>query len=153
MKKMIPYIFLIFLVSCENFHVEKVSSEEVYHEEVKQIDWKSIDEYPSFESCKNATKNCFEKTLSNIFYSHLASKKIEVEEALQDTLLITLSVSEKGTVQIESIEQDSLTQQQLPLVQEWLQQSVDSLPTIHPAHKRGIPVGTIFKLPIIISAE
>ena len=51
------------------------------------------------------------------------------------------------------MEIDSIVSRQLPEIASWLEQSVDSLPKIYPATKRGIPVVTTFRMPIVIQAE
>ena len=48
------------------------------------------------------------------------------------------------------MEVDSLTNQEIPNIKVLLAKSIDSLPKIFPAIKRGQQVKTEFKLPIII---
>jgi hypothetical protein len=48
---------------------------------------------------------------------------------------------------------DSVLSNQLPLLENKLIEGLDSFQPIAPAYKRGIPVKTSFKLPIIIKTD
>ncbi|WP_029036728.1 hypothetical protein [Salinimicrobium xinjiangense] len=159
MKKTLLLAILSFLlVSCEEFQTRKISSEEILSEETRDFNWHEVDQYPAFEECRNITevqaaKACFGNKVSQYFYSRLEAKQPVVTEEIDDTLFLYLRISEKGTPAIDSMEIDSLVRIQLPDIDEWLYQSVDSLPKIYPATKRGIPVQTTFRMPVVIKAE
>ncbi|MHA6278682.1 hypothetical protein ACXYMT_00740 [Salinimicrobium sp. CAU 1759] len=159
MKKTLLFVLICFLLSsCEELTTRKVSSEEILIEETRDFNWHEVDNYPAFAECRNITeveaaKACFGNKVSQYFYSRLEAKKPVVTEALDDTLYIYLKISEKGTAAIDSMEIDSLIVNQLPDIKTWLSESVDSLPKIYPATKRGIPVKTTFRMPVVIKAE
>ncbi|MCC8361070.1 hypothetical protein [Salinimicrobium sediminilitoris] len=159
MKKILLLLLLPFLfVSCEEFQTRKISSEEILSEETRDFNWHEVDQYPAFEECRNimeveAAKACFGNKVAQYFYSRLEAKQPVVTEALNDTLYLYLKISEKGKPAIDSMEIDSLVLDQLPGIKNWLSQSVDSLPKIYPATKRGIPVKTTFRMPVVIKAE
>lgn len=157
MKRILLLLFTIFLVSC-NFETKKISSEEVLQLESQTLNWKEVDEYPAFEKCQNETeltaaRDCFEREVAQNVYAYLAKQQPIVTEAIDDTLLLYLQISKSGRPEIDSVEIDSTTTKQLPNIRAWLDQSIDSLPKIYPASKRGIPVSTVFKMPIVIKAE
>lgn len=159
MKKIYLLGILSFLFySCEEFTTRKVTSEEILIEETRDFNWHEVDQYPAFSECRNITgveaaKACFGNKVSRYFYSRLEAKQPVVTEALNDTLYLYLRISEKGTPAIDSMEIDSLVLDQLPEIRSWLIESVDSLPNIYPATKRGIPVKTTFRMPVVIQAE
>ncbi|SDK89449.1 hypothetical protein SAMN04488034_101821 [Salinimicrobium catena] len=158
MKKTLLILFLTALTSCEYFEKQKVSSEEILSEETRELNWQEVDQYPAFEECRelmesDAAKTCFGNKVANYFYARLEAKHPVVTESIDDTLYLYLRISEKGIPAIDSMEVDSLVVAQLPEIKNWLKQSVDSLPKIYPASKRGIPVVTKFKMPIVIQAE
>ncbi len=158
MKKTLLILFLAAFTSCEYFEKQKISSEEILSEETRELNWQEVDQYPAFEECRelmesDAAKACFGNKVANYFYARLEEKQPVVTEALDDTIYLHLKISEKGISAIDSMEVDSLVVRQLPEIRSWLQQSVDSLPKIYPASKRGIPVVTKFKMPIVIQAE
>ncbi len=151
-------VFPCLFASCENFQTRKISSEEILSEESRELNWHEVDQYPAFEECRElmeleAAKTCFGNKVSNYFYAQLEVQQPVVTETLNDTLYLYLKISEKGIPAIDSIEVDSVVVQQLPEIEQWLRQSVDSLPKIYPATKRGIPVVTTFKMPVVIKAE
>ena len=158
MKKTLLFVFLVSLTSCDYFETRKVTSDEILSEETKELNWQEVDQYPAFEECREvmeseAAKACFGNKVASYFYARLEAKQPVVTETLNDTLYLYLKISEKGIPAIDSMEVDSLVVAQLPEIRSWLAQSVDSLPRIYPATKRGIPVVTTFKMPIIIKAE
>ena len=159
MKKTLLLVLISFLLlSCEEFTTRKISSEEILIEETRDFNWHEVDNYPAFAECRNITeveaaKSCFGNKVSQYFYSRLEAKQPVVTEALDDTLYLYLKISEQGTPAIDSMEIDSLVLNQLPEIRDWLSQSVDSLPKIYPATKRGIPVKTTFRMPVVIKAE
>ncbi|SDR73216.1 hypothetical protein SAMN04487764_0459 [Gillisia sp. Hel1_33_143] len=158
MKKTLLLIFLVVLASCNNFETKKISSKQVLDQETKSLNWKEVDEYPAFENCKEITelaaaKRCFETTVANSIYAYLEKQQPIVTEAIDDTLVLYLEISKNGKPTIDSVSVDTTVTNQLPNIKLWLTQSVDSLPKIYPASKRGIPVSSIFKMPILIKAE
>lgn len=158
MKRILPLLAVLIFSGCNLFENEKVSSEEIYSLESKQLNWHEVDQYPAFLECKDlieaeAAKTCFEEKVVDYVYARLEEKQPVVTQELNDTLWLHLIVSEKGVPAIDTVEMDSVVVNQLPKIKLWLQESIDSLPKIVPANKRGIPVATKFKLPIVIKAE
>lgn len=158
MRKSLLLILLSIVTGCNNFETKRISSEEVLDHETKSLNWKEVDVYPAFENCKNISeldkaRECFEATVANSVYSYLSRQEPIVTAAIDDTIFVHLEISKSGDPSIESVEMDSLVESQLPDLKSWLQQSIDSLPQIYPASKRGIPVSSIFKMPVVIKAE
>lgn len=157
MKRTLLLLFPFLLLSC-NFETKKISSEEVLELESQTLNWKEVDQYPAFDECQNETqlaeaRNCFEREVAENVYAYLARQQPVVTEAINDTILLFLKISKEGRPQIDSVEIDSSTTAQIPDLRLWLDQSIDSLPKIYPASKRGVPVSTVFKMPILIKAE
>ncbi|GGK21677.1 hypothetical protein GCM10007962_14820 [Yeosuana aromativorans] len=146
------------LVSCEYFNAKKTSSEAILKEELQTFNWNDVDEYPSFSICDSSTtkqerKQCFENTLLNYITNSLQKDTIVVTQDINDTINLHLQVSSKGLLSLVDIQVDSLTFHEIPNIKELLAQSLDSLPKIFPALKRGQQVKTEFKLPIIIQVN
>lgn len=158
MKTISLLFLLVFLTGCENFETRKISSKEVLDQESRSLNWKEVDEYPAFENCQNIAaiekaRDCFETTLANSVYSYLAKQDPVVTEPIDDTVVLYLHIAKTGRPAIDSITVDSTVTNQLPDIRLWLQQSIDSLPKIYPASKRGIPVSSTYRMPIVIRAE
>ncbi len=152
-------ILLVALTSsCKFFETERISSDDFYEEEMREIDWKDVDMYPMFEGCKIFTekedqKNCFERSLSNHLYASIRSRDMRVAYDINDTVPLEFSISNDGQVKVKNVRVDSSMRTALPLLELWIRESIDSLPEIIPAHKRGIPVNTEFTLPIVIRSN
>ncbi len=157
MKKVLLFVFTLILTSC-NFETKKISAEDVFKEESRSLNWKEVDEYPAFENCQQksglkAAKICFERQVATTIYSFLASQQPVVTESINDTIILHLEITKEGKPHIDSVLIDSTVTRQLPEIEQWLRQSIDSLPKIYPASKRGIPVSTMFKMPVVVKAE
>ncbi len=155
--RILPVLALV-VISC-NFETKKISSEEVLEQESRSLNWKEVDEYPAFEDCQQETeltaaRKCFETKVAENVYAYLQKQQPVVSESINDTIFIYLEVTKNGKPEIDSISAiDTTLTNQLPKIENWLQESIDSLPKIYPASKRGIPVSTAFKMPIVIKAE
>jgi len=146
------------LVSCQFFETEKISSDEFFDEEIKAIDWEDIDQYPTFPDCEKHTeklekKNCFETSLRQYVHRSIGSRNLSTHEDLNDTVLLKFNISKTGEISNLNISLDSLLKQKIPLLEEWFVQSIDSLPKLAPAYKRGIPVETEFTLPVVLKTQ
>ena len=158
MKQVSIVLFFIVFTSCNYFDVKKTSSEAILNEELKTFNWSEVDVYPSFSSCDNerseeAKKLCFQNTLRKVIYDEIKSDTIVVSENLKDTILITIQITEKGKLSVVNMEIDSLTQKEIPNIETLLHNSLNTLPKIYPAIKRGQQVKTEFILPVVIQAN
>ena len=137
---------------------DKISSETFYQQEIKTISWNDVDQFPSFSSCqhiseKQASKICFENTLVSKIYAGFSSKHFVSTRAIKDTLWAAIAVSEKGNISLNTLQMDSLTSASFPELSTWVRQSIDSIPSLEPAHKRGVPVAVAFSLPIVLQTK
>tara|TARA_R110002049_G_scaffold305738_1_gene503143 strand:- start:14728 stop:15204 length:477 start_codon:yes stop_codon:yes gene_type:complete len=158
MKQICVFLVVVTLTSCKYFDVKKTSSEAILNEELQTFNWKEVDTYPTFSSCdslasKMENERCFEHTLTAHITDYLQKETIVVTQDVHDTILLDFQVSEMGKLSLLHSKIDSITLQEIPNIQELLLLSLDSLPKVFPAIKRGQQVKTQFKLPIIISVN
>lgn len=158
MKQICIFLLLVMLCSCEYFNVKKVSSETILKEELQTFNWNDVDEYPSFSVCdststKQEKKACFEQTLTSFITTYLQKDTIIVTQDISDTINLNFKVTATGDLILLDTKIDSLTNNEIPNIKQLLTESLDSLPKIFPAIKRGQQVTTEFTLPIIISAN
>lgn len=160
MKTRFLFMFLLLfsLAGCREMETKKVSSETILAKELREIDMKEVDEYPTFAGCdslevRSERRSCFENGLSANFQQFLATKILVFSEPIRDTIWLDLSISASGEAEINAVKIHDSLAQKIPQMQEWLYQSMDSLPKIYPAIKRGIPVRTTFKMPVVIKVE
>ena len=137
------------LFSCEYFNVKKTSSEAILNEELQTFNWNDVDEYPSFQACessisKTERKVCFQYTLTNHIANFLKKEVVVVGQDVQDTVMLQFQVSKRGDLVLIQVEADSITEYEIPEIKTLLEKSLDSLPEIFPALKRGQQVTTEF---------
>ena len=148
-------LLVLILASCEYFKVKKTSSEAILKEELQTFNWNDVDEYPSFSLCdysitKEERKVCFQHTLTTHITDFLQKETIIVTQDINDTIMLQFQVSKLGGLSLLKSRIDSLTINEIPNIKNLLNESLDSLPKIFPALKRGQQVTTEFNLPIII---
>jgi hypothetical protein len=155
MKQLTVFILLLCLYSCDYFDKKKVNSQDIVNEELQTFNWNDVDEYPSFKTCeslssKQESKQCFETTLITHITNKLSDEIIVVTENVEDTVVIKFHISETGNLSVLNIKNKETTKEQIPNLDSLLHKSLDSLPRIFPAIKRGQQVKTEFTLPIVI---
>lgn len=158
MKLFLPIFLLLTAVGCKRFETQRISSQDILREESQELNWKEVDQYPAFEECRQflreeTAKACFGQKVKEYVYARLEDKQPVVTQAIHDTLLLHLIISHDGQPRIDSLVVESSVLEQLPEIRTWIQQSIDSLPKIHPATKRGIPVTTKFLIPLVIQTD
>lgn len=158
MKYSFVFLFVSLFTSCDYFNVKKTSSEAILEEELQTFNWNDVDEYPSFTLCdsvlsKVEKKACFQETITTNITDFLQKEMIVVSQDIHDTLVLEFQVSKQGMLRILESRVDSVTLQEIPNIKELLNKSLDTLPKIYPAIKRGQQVTTEFNLPIIISVN
>lgn len=156
------YFFVILLVfmltSCEYFKVKKTSSEAILKEELETFNWNDVDVYPTFAECdsvalKEEKKQCFEYAIIEHISYYLHEEMIVVTKDINDTIMLQFQVSKSGDLTLVNAQIDTLTSQEIPEISNLLNKSLDALPKIFPAIKRGQHVTTEFNLPVIINVN
>ena len=158
MKNLAIFILITCLFSCEYYDKKKVNSHDIVSEELETFNWNDVDEYPSFKICesfssKQDSKNCFDTTLINHITRQLSKETIVVTEDVKDTVVMKFHISDQGDLSLLEIKNKPITIEQIPNLEVILTSSLDSLPKIFPAIKRGQQVKTEFTLPIVIQAN
>lgn len=153
----VTVLFLLF-TSCDYLNVKKTSSEDILKEELESFNWNELDVYPTFSVCdttsaKAEKKQCFEEELTGFLTHFLARQKFVVDQDVSDTLQITFLISDTGETSISDIVIKEETLLQLPRIKDILHRSLDSLPEIYPAIKRGQQVTSQFIMPVVISVN
>ncbi|AUC82578.1 hypothetical protein [Lacinutrix sp. Bg11-31] len=155
MQKTFIFLLIICATSCEYFNAKKITSESIYNEEIKMVNWNAVDTYPAFSACdtfetKEEKKTCFENTLSQHITSRLQNETIVVSQDIEDTVVLEFQISELGEITIKHIDLNETTETEIPEIKNMIANSLNTLPQVFPAIKRNQPVKTEFKLPIVI---
>jgi hypothetical protein len=146
------------IVSCGFFDSKDKKARELVKQEMRNIDWNQVDNYPLFEACdetltKQDQKICFENELT----SHLAATLDEFEYILDadinPTVYVDFVIDGEGKISVLDIEKDTKIDLQMPEFDGIIIQSLKGLPEISPALKRGIPVRAKFRIPIVLGSK
>jgi len=155
----VRYFLLICLLfsftSCEYFSFEKNKNIEKIDVDV---DFTSVDVSPSFKVCdslieKEKKNTCFRTTLRQEISSSLAKQSIQVPQSVDETIEVAITIQSNKEVKLTSIKSSDSLMVILPSLKAILKKSVEELPAVYPAIKRGIPVTTVYKLPIRIAVN
>lgn len=156
-------IILIVLVSpllfnsCQFFDKQVPSKEDLLQKELKTINWKEVDEFPSFTNCdsiqnKFQKKQCFFNYLTQLIQEKLSVDTLSVLYPQLDTINVKVTVFPNSTMQFETQLTDSLSYNATK-IDSILHARLVGFPKVNPAIKRGIPVKTQFVLPVILKVE
>ena len=152
--KIIKLLFLIFLIIGCKYNPEKSNYSP------PDVNWTSSDEMPSFEVCNDLVneserKSCFNTKIINLIYSNLSFEKIRVNDKINDTLIISLLINEKGKISLIGIKNEDKLVNKIPELKTLIGNSLEKIPSLYPATKTnmGIPVSSKFSLPLIIKSN
>lgn len=159
MRKIIGILFLgpLLFSSCQYFDKQVPSKEQLLNEQLKSINWKVVDEFPSVAECdsvadKTQKQQCFFEFLTQLIQQKLSADTLAVLYPTLDTINVKVTVFPNATVQFEPQIKDSLSYN-TSKIDSILKARLVDFPKINPAIKRGIPVKTQFILPVILKIE
>jgi hypothetical protein len=155
MKLLTPFLLILMLWSCKDVELKKQSADEILKVEIKSINWKEVDFYPTFKSCKGVTSKaksriCFEIGMKKAIHQRLKQKQIITSKATQDTLVLELFISTEGNTKLNVVKISDTISSQNPNLVSWLEEAISELPELYPAQKRSVPVSLTTGLPIIL---
>ena len=154
------YLFLLFFIfySCQYFEASVPSEQELLQKELKAINWKEVDEYPSIIECdkivnKKQRQHCFFEVLTQLIQEKLSADTLPLLFPELDTIELKVTVFPDATLQFEpKFPQDSVSYDKVK-IDSILKARLVDFPKINPAIKRGLPVKTQFTLPVILKVE
>lgn len=134
------------------------SEKELLQKELKAINWKEVDEYPSVVDCekiedKSQRQQCFFEIFTQLIQEKLSVDTLSVLYPELDTIEVKVTVFPNATMQFEpQFPKDSVAYDTIK-IDSILKARLVDFPKINPAVKRGIPVKTQFILPVILKVE
>lgn len=151
------FFSLIFLLitSCDKFSFSKNKDIQVLD---TIVNFSSVDTSPSFKVCdaiidKQRKSDCFRTTIHQKIGAELQQHEFSIKHSISEIVYVDLLINSKGKIILETIESSDDIKTQLPKLAAILKLSVDIIPDIYPAIKRGIPVTTKYRLPIKIELK
>lgn len=155
MRNLFILCLLCLLTACNRSANREEKTQELVDQEIRAIDWEDVDQYPLFADCdelasKSEQKNCFMQTLLRHFSKSLQESDLVLEEEIKDTIFVNFRMEDTGTITLINIKNDKQINRQVPDFRKQIEKSLNSLPRIEPALKRGIPVSAKFRIPIVL---
>ena len=154
--RIVSLLFLIIVsTSCEYFNFNKKSQ---LQEVDTIIDFSSVDVFPTFEACKNfidkaKITDCFRTTIHKHISESLAKHQLEVKNSVNEMIKVVVLISNKGVVSVQKIMASEILRNEIPAIDSLIMVSLQDLPKLFPATKRGIPVATQYQIPIQINVK
>jgi hypothetical protein len=72
---------------------------------------------------------------------------------INETVTVKIHIDSSGKALLSEIQSSDLIKKYIPKLESITKESIESLPLFFPAIKRGIPVSTVFELPIVIKLK
>jgi len=156
--KRLSYFLFLLLFSCNYFDKQVPSKDALLQQELKQINWNEVDEFPSVSECekiedKGMRQQCFFDFLTQTIQQRLSTDTLSIMYPELDTIEVKVTVFPNATLQFEpQFPKDSVAYDTVK-IDSILRERLADFPKINPALKRGIPVKTQFILPVILKVE
>ena len=122
------------------------------------VNFSSVDTSPSFKVCdsiidKQKKNNCFRTTIHQKIGAELQKHQFVIRDSISEIVYVDLLITSKGKIVLEAMDSSEEIKNQLPKLDSVLRISVDKIPNVYAAIKRGIPVTTKYRLPIKIQIK
>ncbi|WP_316635172.1 hypothetical protein [uncultured Flavobacterium sp.] len=158
MKQLFLLLAFLTLHSCQYFEKRVPSEKELLQKELKAINWKEVDEYPSVSNCekiadKKQRQQCFFQVMAELIQEKLDIDTLSILYPELDTIEVKVTVFPNATMKFEpQFPKDSVAYDTIK-IDSILHARLVDFPKINPALKRGLPVKTQFILPVILKAK
>lgn len=157
-------IFLILLLlpllfnSCQYFDKQVPSEKELLEKELKSINWKEVDEFPSVAECdtienKTRRQQCFFEVMTQLVQEKLHIDTLSVLSPEIDTIVVKVTIFSNATLKFEPQFTKDSVDYDAKKIDSILKARLVNFPKVNPAIKRGIPVKTQFVLPVVLKVE
>lgn len=157
MKRFSVLFLLVFCMqSCQYFEKKVTSKDDLLKRELENINWSSVDEYPSTIACdsildKKDRKICFFNSLTQKVQEKLASDSLKIYFKKADTLNLKVTIDANATMTFKT--DDSEIKDDSKNLDSILDVHLKNITPVEPGIKRGIKVKTEFILPIILNPK
>lgn len=158
MKQFSLFFIVILFNSCQYFEKQIPSEKDLLQKELKAINWKEVDEYPSVIDCekiaeKKLRQQCFFEVMSKLIQEKLAVDTLSILYPELDTIEVKVTVFPNASMKFDpQFPKDSVAYDTTK-VDSVLRARLVDFPKVNPAIKRGLPVKTQFILPVILKTK
>jgi len=158
LKQFFLFLVLLSFNSCQYIDKQVPSEKELLQKELKSINWKEVDEYPSVANCekiadKKQRQQCFFQVMAQLIQQKLDIDTLSILYPELDTIQVKVTVFPNSTMKFEpQFPKDSVAYDTIK-IDSILHARLVDFPKINPALKRGLPVKTQFILPVILKEK
>lgn len=157
MRKVAVLVCFGLFASCNWFVSKEEKTQELVNEEMRQINFNEVDRYPLFNDCdemmdKEAQLECFKTTLLSHYTATLEEFEFEFAADVSITVYVDFLVDNQGQISVLEVERNEDIDNQIPEFRSIVTQSLKGLPPLLPALKRGVPVSSKFRIPILLNS-
>ncbi|CAA9198537.1 hypothetical protein [Flavobacterium bizetiae] len=158
MKQFFLFLVILSFNSCQYIDKQVPSEKELLQKELKSINWKEVDEYPSVANCekianKKQRQQCFFEVMAQLIQQKLDIDTLSILYPELDTIQVKVTVYPNSTMKFEpQFPKDSVAYDTIK-IDSILHARLVDFPKINPALKRGLPVKTQFILPVILKEK
>ena len=158
MKNFLIIFCFVFLSSCQLFDKKVPDEQELFQQELQNINWNEVDAYPTVADCesitdKEAQKQCFFDYLAQTIQERIGIDTLQMLYPEMDTIEVKVIINPDASLQFEpQFSKDSVAYDKTK-IDSILTARLSDFPKVEPAIKRGIKVKTQFVLPVIIKVE
>ncbi len=158
MKRFLILLVLCVLSSCDFFASKDKKTFDLVNKELKDIDWSEVDNYPLFDNCdetvsKALQRYCFEQEMLSHCRKALQEFEFNLGPSANPEVLVDFVVDLDGRISVVQIQKDEAIDDQMPKFEKRITQAIQNIPPLGPALKRGIPVKSKFRIPILLSTK
>ena len=148
-------LLFLFITSCDKFSYSKNKNFQAVD---TIVDYTSVDFLPSFKVCdslidKHQKSNCFRTTIHQKIGAELQKHQFVIRDSISEIVYVDLLINSKGKIILEAMDSSEEIKIKLPKLDSVLRISIDKIPNVYAAIKRGIPVTTKYRLPIKIQIK
>ena len=157
MRKVAVLVWFCLFASCNWFVSKEEKTQELVNEEMRQINFNEVDRYPLFSDCdemmdKETQLECFKTTLLSHYTAILKEFEFEFVTDVSAAVYVDFLVDHNGEISVLEVERNEDIEDQIPEFQSIITQSLKGLPPLLPALKRGVPVSSKFRIPILLKS-
>ncbi|HCO86495.1 MAG TPA: hypothetical protein DIT95_23595 [Arenibacter sp.] len=158
MRKVAVLACFCLFTSCDWFTSKEEKTQELVNEEMRNINFNEVDKYPLFDNCdemldKTGQLDCFQNTLLEQYTATLEDFEFQFVSDINTSIYVDFLVDYKGEISVLEVQRNEDIENQIPEFRTIITQSLKGLPPLSPALKRGVPVSSKFRIPIIVNSN
>ncbi|MDL5512616.1 hypothetical protein QSE00_12365 [Arenibacter sp. M-2] len=158
MRKVAVLACFCLFTSCDWFTSKEERTQELVNEEMRNINFNEVDRYPLFDNCdemmdKAEQLDCFQNTLLDQYTETLEDFEFQFVSDVNTNIYVDFLVDYQGEISVLEVQRNEDIENQIPEFRTIITQSLKGLPPLSPALKRGVPVSSKFRIPIIVNSK